>query len=205
MVFAARVFSQSLCWRLQPDSASSNVKQRPKTALFVTIFIPEGDFPQELHSTVDSRGRGDAKLVTSRSAANRIMKPHERTETAIFGGSSATPTFIGAESVFVGNIRGAGHFVVSGEVHGDGELQGGLNLSASGQLARIHPGAAGHRRGQDHGRPERQGQTGNRLHRRDSRQGQRANHRHRQGRHRRRRNRSHLRRASAAIRGKARS
>ncbi len=47
-------------------------------------------------------------------------------------GSSATPTFIGAESVFVGNIRGAGHFVVSGEVHGDGELQGGLNLSASG-------------------------------------------------------------------------
>ena len=47
-------------------------------------------------------------------------------------GSSATPTFIGADSVFVGNIRGAGHFVVSGEVHGDGELQGGLNLSASG-------------------------------------------------------------------------
>src|ERR1700735_3340008 len=49
-----------------------------------------------------------------------------------FEGNSATPTFIGAESVFVGNIRGAGHFVVSGEVHGDGELQGGLNLSASG-------------------------------------------------------------------------
>jgi len=46
--------------------------------------------------------------------------------------SSATPTFIGAESVFVGNIRGAGQFVVSGEVHGDGELDGGLNLSASG-------------------------------------------------------------------------
>lgn len=46
--------------------------------------------------------------------------------------SSATPTFIGAETVFVGNIRGAGQFVVSGEVHGDGELEGGLNLSASG-------------------------------------------------------------------------
>jgi cytoskeletal protein CcmA (bactofilin family) len=46
--------------------------------------------------------------------------------------SSATPTFIGAETVFIGNIRGAGQFVVSGEVHGDGELQGGLNLSASG-------------------------------------------------------------------------
>src|SRR6201994_4689822 len=46
--------------------------------------------------------------------------------------SSATPTFIGAETVFIGNIRGNGQFVVSGEVHGDGELQGGLNLSASG-------------------------------------------------------------------------
>ena len=47
-------------------------------------------------------------------------------------GASATPTVIGADSVVVGNIRGAGHFVVSGEVHGDGELEGGLNLSASG-------------------------------------------------------------------------
>ncbi len=42
------------------------------------------------------------------------------------------PTFIGAEAVFVGNIRGTGHFVVSGEVHGDGELAGRLNLSATG-------------------------------------------------------------------------
>ena len=47
-------------------------------------------------------------------------------------GNSSTPTFIGAESVFVGNIRGAGQFVVSGEVHGDGEINGGLNLSATG-------------------------------------------------------------------------
>jgi cytoskeletal protein CcmA (bactofilin family) len=47
-------------------------------------------------------------------------------------GSSATPTFIGAESVFVGNIRSAGDFVVCGEVYGDGELQGALNLSVSG-------------------------------------------------------------------------
>jgi len=44
----------------------------------------------------------------------------------------ATPTFIGATSVFIGNIRGGGQFVVSGEVHGDGELDGALNLSASG-------------------------------------------------------------------------
>jgi cytoskeletal protein CcmA (bactofilin family) len=46
--------------------------------------------------------------------------------------NSASPTFIGVDSVFVGNIRGAGQFVVSGEVHGDGELNGDLNLSASG-------------------------------------------------------------------------
>ena len=46
--------------------------------------------------------------------------------------NSATPTFIGANSVFVGDIRGTGQFVVSGEVHGDGELDGALNLSASG-------------------------------------------------------------------------
>jgi cytoskeletal protein CcmA (bactofilin family) len=45
---------------------------------------------------------------------------------------SAPPTVIGAESVFVGNIRGAGQFVVSGEVHGDGEIDGGLNLAVTG-------------------------------------------------------------------------
>jgi cytoskeletal protein CcmA (bactofilin family) len=50
----------------------------------------------------------------------------------LFEAVSVTPTFFGAESVFIGNIRGAGHFVVSGEVHGDGELQGGLNLSVTG-------------------------------------------------------------------------
>jgi cytoskeletal protein CcmA (bactofilin family) len=49
-----------------------------------------------------------------------------------FEGSSVTPTFIGADSVLVGNIRGVGQFVVSGEVHGDGELEGGLNLSVTG-------------------------------------------------------------------------
>ena len=46
-------------------------------------------------------------------------------------GSAATPTFIGGESVFVGNLRGTGQFVVSGEVYGDGDIQGGLNLSAA--------------------------------------------------------------------------
>jgi cytoskeletal protein CcmA (bactofilin family) len=47
-------------------------------------------------------------------------------------GGSATPTFIGAESVIMGDIRGTGDFVVSGEVHGDGDLEGGLNLSVTG-------------------------------------------------------------------------
>jgi cytoskeletal protein CcmA (bactofilin family) len=48
-----------------------------------------------------------------------------------FEASVATPTVIGADTVIVGNIRGAGHFVVSGVVHGDGEIEGGLNLAAS--------------------------------------------------------------------------
>ena len=49
-----------------------------------------------------------------------------------FDPDSAPPTVIGAESVFVGNIRGAGQFVVSGEVHGDGEIDGGLNHAVTG-------------------------------------------------------------------------
>jgi cytoskeletal protein CcmA (bactofilin family) len=45
----------------------------------------------------------------------------------------ASPTFIGTDTVIVGNIRGSGHFVVSGEVHGDGELAGALSLSITGR------------------------------------------------------------------------
>jgi len=45
---------------------------------------------------------------------------------------SAAPTVIGAGSVIVGDVRGEGEYVVSGEVHGDGELGGGLNLAAGG-------------------------------------------------------------------------
>jgi cytoskeletal protein CcmA (bactofilin family) len=45
---------------------------------------------------------------------------------------SAAPTVIGAGSVIVGDVRGEGEYVVSGEVHGDGELGGGLNLAATG-------------------------------------------------------------------------
>ena len=46
--------------------------------------------------------------------------------------TSATATFIAADSVFVGNIRTRGQFVVFGEVHGDGELDSGLHIAASG-------------------------------------------------------------------------
>jgi cytoskeletal protein CcmA (bactofilin family) len=42
------------------------------------------------------------------------------------------PTFIGANTVIVGNVRGGGQFVVAGEIHGDGNLAGDLNLSVSG-------------------------------------------------------------------------
>jgi cytoskeletal protein CcmA (bactofilin family) len=45
---------------------------------------------------------------------------------------SAAPTVIGAGSVIIGNLRGDGEYVISGEVHGDGELGGGLNLAATG-------------------------------------------------------------------------
>jgi cytoskeletal protein CcmA (bactofilin family) len=45
--------------------------------------------------------------------------------------ASPTPTVIGADTVIVGNIRGRGHFVVSGEIHGDGELEGALHLAVT--------------------------------------------------------------------------
>jgi cytoskeletal protein CcmA (bactofilin family) len=56
--------------------------------------------------------------------------------------TAASPTFIGGESVFVGNIRGVGQFVVSGEIHGDGDIDGDLNLSES---ARWHGHIHAHR------------------------------------------------------------
>src|SRR5271165_35173 len=46
--------------------------------------------------------------------------------------TTATATFIGPGSVFVGNVHGSGAFVICGEVHGDGTLEGGLTLSVSG-------------------------------------------------------------------------
>ena len=49
-----------------------------------------------------------------------------------FEGISGSPTVIGADSVFVGNLSGAGQFLVFGAVQGDGKLEGGLNLAATG-------------------------------------------------------------------------
>jgi len=49
--------------------------------------------------------------------------------------ASPAPTIIGADTVIVGNIRGKGHFVVSGEIHGDGELDGALHLAVTAKLA----------------------------------------------------------------------
>ena len=46
--------------------------------------------------------------------------------------ASPSPTVIGADAVFMGNLRGKGQFVVSGEVHGDAELEGALHLAVSG-------------------------------------------------------------------------
>lgn len=52
---------------------------------------------------------------------------------------NSAPTVIGTGSVIVGDLRGAGEYVVSGEVHGDGELEGGLHLSATGVwIGHIH-------------------------------------------------------------------
>ena len=46
--------------------------------------------------------------------------------------ASTSSTFIGAEAVVLGDLRGAGQFVVAGEVHGDGDLGGALTLASSG-------------------------------------------------------------------------
>jgi len=59
--------------------------------------------------------------------------PEPERKRRFFERITATPTFIGADSVVHGDVRGAGPFVVSGEVHGDGAIDGGLNLSASGR------------------------------------------------------------------------
>ncbi|HEX4152685.1 MAG TPA: polymer-forming cytoskeletal protein [Steroidobacteraceae bacterium] len=45
---------------------------------------------------------------------------------------SAAPTVIGTGSVIVGDVRSDGDCVLSGEVHGDGDLGGGLHIAVGG-------------------------------------------------------------------------
>lgn len=42
-----------------------------------------------------------------------------------------TPTVLGASTSFVGDVRGKGTFVVYGEVRGDGDIQGSLNIAST--------------------------------------------------------------------------
>ncbi len=44
---------------------------------------------------------------------------------------AGTPTVLGADTSFVGDVRGKGTFVVYGEVRGDGDIKGSLNIAAS--------------------------------------------------------------------------
>jgi cytoskeletal protein CcmA (bactofilin family) len=78
----------------------------------------------------DSSRRRDAKLVTSRPGAQRIIKQMSESKRRFLEGSTATTTFIGGQTVLEGNIRGAGQYVVTGQIHGDGDILGSLNLSA---------------------------------------------------------------------------
>jgi len=53
--------------------------------------------------------------------------------------NNGSPTVLGAETVFVGDIHGRGTFVIYGEVRGDGDIRGSLNLAASATwLGHIH-------------------------------------------------------------------
>jgi cytoskeletal protein CcmA (bactofilin family) len=45
---------------------------------------------------------------------------------------SASPTFIGEGTTFVGNVSSSGPFVLCGHIKGDGSIEGPLNLAVSG-------------------------------------------------------------------------
>lgn len=60
----------------------------------------------------------------------RKLDPTEL-ERRFLNRSSGTPTVLGASTSFVGDVRGSGTFVVYGEVRGDGDIHGSLNLAAS--------------------------------------------------------------------------
>jgi cytoskeletal protein CcmA (bactofilin family) len=70
--------------------------------------------------------RPNEKTVPAEPTAH-VMSPAKR---RFLDRAASSPTVIGEGSVFVGNLAGLGPFVVSGEVHGDGDLAGDLHLAA---------------------------------------------------------------------------
>jgi cytoskeletal protein CcmA (bactofilin family) len=91
---------------------------------------------------------GDAKRVTSQRHRNEIIGRMSETQDAaemadtkrrFLERTSGSPTVVGPGTVFIGDIHGRGTFVVYGEIRGDGDIHGSLNLAASATwLGDIH-------------------------------------------------------------------
>ncbi|HVC01389.1 MAG TPA: polymer-forming cytoskeletal protein [Steroidobacteraceae bacterium] len=65
------------------------------------------------------------------SDENDDRPPATKTRRFLDRSPTAT-TVIGAGSQIVGNLRGNGSFIIAGEIRGDGDLEGHLNLTVSG-------------------------------------------------------------------------
>jgi len=78
---------------------------------------------------VDAPGVDAPRVDAPRVDAPRVDGPRRR----FLDWPEPTPTVIGAGSMFVGDVRAAGTFVVSGVIEGDGDLAGDLNLAAVGK------------------------------------------------------------------------
>jgi cytoskeletal protein CcmA (bactofilin family) len=61
-----------------------------------------------------------------------MNQPPKRRLLDAFSGS---PTYLGEQTRFIGNVESAGPVVLCGEVAGDGRIQGALNLAVSGHWA----------------------------------------------------------------------
>jgi cytoskeletal protein CcmA (bactofilin family) len=94
--------------------------------LLWTVFCATGAFYFDSHrlsAPPISSHQATAELGTKL----RVSQPKRR-----FFELESAPTVIGAESIVMGDVRGAGQFVVAGQVHGDGDIAGGLNLAVTG-------------------------------------------------------------------------
>jgi cytoskeletal protein CcmA (bactofilin family) len=69
-------------------------------------------------------------MTDSTTADEETARRSASVTRRFFDRAASSPTVIGAGSVFVGNVQGVGPFVVSGEIHGDGDLAGDLHLAA---------------------------------------------------------------------------